>query len=332
MRGLFRQSQCMVLLSALFVFGFYIMLILWNSTTVNSEIPYVVPVTIFAKNNTPCTGYGKSVVQTGYKCEKRFPNALIIGAEKGGTGALLRFITQHPQVVTKENEYDELRFFCKYYDKGYPWYKQQMPHSLPGQIVIEKSVDYLMKENTPKRVFEFNPKMKLILAVRNPVERVLSDYAMHKALFYDNNQTIDRVPEIRIGYPFPAFEEIWPKLLWVLYDVGLENWLKYYSLSQIHIVENEVLMNAPVPELKKIENFLNIDPYFDEKHFYFDSSKGFYCLTKPSRLKRMGKCLIGKGLKHPTVNQSVIQQLREFFLPHNRRFYQLTGKQFNWDD
>ena len=332
MRGFFRQLQCMVLLSVLFIFGFYIILILRNPTTVHFVIPHVVPVTIFAKNGTPCTGYGKSVVQNDYKCEKRFPNALIIGAEKGGTGALLRFITQHPQVVTKVNEYEELRFFCKNYDKGYPWYKQQMPYSLPGQIVIEKSVDYLMDENTPARVFDFNPKMKLILAVRNPVERVLSDYAMHKALFYNRNQTIDEVPEVRIGYPFPVFEEIWPKLLWVLYDVGLENWLKYYSLSQIHIVKNEAFVNAPVPELKKIENFLNIDPYFNEKHFYFDSSKGFYCVTKPSSLKRMGKCLIGKGLKHPTANQSVIQQLREFFRPHNRRFYQLTGKQFNWDD
>ena len=203
-----------------------------------------------------------------------FPNALIIGAEKGGTGALLRFLTQHPQVVTKVNEYEELRFFCKYYDKGYPWYREQMPYSLPGQIVIEKSVDYLMNRNTPKRVFEFNPKMKLILAVRNPVE-----------LFYYYNKTLKGEPEVRIGYPFPAFEDLLPKLLWVLYDVGLENWLKYYSLSQIHIVENAAFVNAPVPELKKIEHFLNIDTYFDEQQFYFDSSKGFYCLTRPNRVK-----------------------------------------------
>ena len=207
-----------------------------------------------------------------------------------------------------------------------------MPYSLPGQIVIEKSVDYLMHKNTPKRVFDFNPDIKIILAVRNPVDRALSDYAMQKFLFGYRNQTVEDVPQVKIGQPFPTFEEIWQTYLHVLYDDGLENWLEYFSLGQIRIVEARGLVGSPVPELKKIEQFLNIDPYFDEQQFYFDRSKGFYCLTKP-RFKFMEKCLPeGKGLQHPTVNTSLIQKLKDIYRPHNKRFYQLSGMQFNWDD
>ena len=213
-------------------------------------------------------------------CEKRFPNALIIGAEKGATGALLRFLGQHPQIV-RIHENKEMHFFSTNYDKGLQWYKEQMPYSLPGQIVIEKSVSYIVHNKAPERVFELNPGIKSILCVRNPTERAISEYAMHKAMFEKNNRTINRVPEAKLGEPFPPFEEIWQRYMWVFYDTDLENWLKYFSLKQIHVVDGHELVKSPVPELKKIEKFLNIDPVFDEKQFYFDLSKGFYCLTHP---------------------------------------------------
>ena len=310
--------------------------LLFTQTVRNPSILGVIfdPVSIkvFAENNTACIGYGKSSTKDDNKCEKRFPNVLIIGAEKGGTGALLRFLSQHPQVVIKDNEFDELRFFCKNYLKGFEWYKEQMPHSLPGQIVIEKSVDYLMDKTTPKKVFYFNPGIKLVLAVRNPVERALSDYALQRLLFYYLNQPVKELPQVKIGQRFPDFEEIWETYLHVLYDVGLEDWLRYFSLKQIHIVEAQELVHSPVSELKEIEKFLNIDPYFDEQQFYFDRTKGFYCLSEP-RFKYMEKCLPeGKGIRHPTVNKTLIQKLKDFFRPHNERFYKLSGKHFSWDD
>ena len=329
----FRRLYYELLLCVALITGFYLILTRRNLTPL--EVLFgPASIKIVAENNTRCSGYGKSASSVDNKCEKRFPNALIIGAEKGGTSALLRFLSQHPQIVRREQELKELRFFCKHYSKGFQWYKEQMPYSLPGQIVIEKSVDYLMDENTPRRVFNFNPDIKIILAVRNPVERALSAYAMRKFEFEHINKTCEYMPEVRIGKPFPAFEKLWENLVSVLYlyDFGLENWLKYFSLGHIHILEHHQLVSLPVPELRKIEQFFNIDPYFDEKQFYYNSSKGFYCLKK-QRFKSTTNCLPkGKGLQHPTVNTSLINKLKEIFRPHNKNFYQLSGKRFNWDD
>ena len=327
------EAYCIILLCVALISGFYLTLTTRNMTSLEVLFaPVSIKFHVVAENNTPCSGYGKSATKDDNKCEKRFPNALIIGAGKGGTGALLRFLSQHPQIVIRKEEFQELRFFGQQNSKGFRWYKEQMPYSLPGQIVIEKSVDYLMHKKTPKRVFDFNPDIKIILAVRNPVERALSVYAMQKFLFEYLNQTVENGPQVKIGQPFPTFEEIWPTYLHVLYDNGLENWLDYFSLRQIHIVEAQRFVVSPVPELKTIEQFLNIDPYCDEQQFYFDRRKGFYCLTKP-RFKFMEKCLPKvKGLQHPTVNTSLIQKLKDIFRPHNKRFYQLTGMQFNWDD
>ena len=275
-----------------------------------------------------CIGYGNSKLADSQSfCEKRFPNTLMIDLTKCGTNALLRFLSQHPQVV-RNIEIDEYHFFTHNYNKGLEWYRERMPYSLPGQIVLENTANYFAVEEIPQRVFKLNPMMKLLLVVRNPVERVVSEYAMHKQNFEKRNKTI---PQMKPGDPFPPFEMIWKKYLWVFYDTCLERWLKYFSIQQIYIINGDVLRKSPLQELKKIEMFLNIDPYFHEKHFYSNRTRGFYCLSKP----RFGQdnCLWEeKGRKHPNVNKTLFQTLKNIFRPHNQRFYQLSGKQFDWDN
>ena len=52
-----------------------------------------------------------------------------------------------------------------------------MPFSTKDQITIEKSPGYFRNLEVPKRVFEMNPKIKLILIIREPVKRTISHYA-----------------------------------------------------------------------------------------------------------------------------------------------------------
>jgi len=57
---------------------------------------------------------------------RRLPQYLIIGVQKGGTGALLEFLNLHPDVRAPE---DEIHFFDreKKYSRGLEWYRRQMP-------------------------------------------------------------------------------------------------------------------------------------------------------------------------------------------------------------
>lgn len=49
-----------------------------------------------------------------------------------------------------------------------------MPFTSPGQITLEKSPAYFVGKLVPKRVYEMNPRIKLIVAVRNPITRAVS--------------------------------------------------------------------------------------------------------------------------------------------------------------
>ena len=278
---------------------------------------------------TTCIGYGKpNATNASSFCEKRLPNTLIIGVTKCGTNALLTFLSQHPQIV-RNTAIDEYFFFDKHFAKGLMWYRDRMPYSLPGQVVIDNTASYFTHyKEVPKRIFNLNPRMKLILAVRNPVDRAVSEYTMHKMYHLERNKSMRGV---KLGDPVPLFESIWRRYLYVMYDTSLENWLKYFRLEEIHVVDGDALRKRPLLELKQIEKFLDIKPYFHENHFYFNKTRGMFCMSQPRFLQE--NCLmVEKGLKHPKVNETVLQMMRDIFRPHNQRFFEISRKQFDWNN
>mgnify|MGYP000024606353 CR=1 FL=1 len=88
-------------------------------------------------------------------------------------------LSLHSKVATASHE---VHFFDNntHYNAGFGWYLDQMPKSFPDQITIEKTPKYFIDPNVPQRIQKMNPEMKLILIVRNPIDRVISDYTQGK--------------------------------------------------------------------------------------------------------------------------------------------------------
>ncbi len=108
--------------------------------------------------------------------KRRLPKCIIIGVRKCGTRALLEFLNIHPSV---QKATDEVHFFDddSKYKLGLEWYRSQMPYSFAEQITIEKSPAYFITETVPQRIYSMNSSTKLIIIVRDPVTRLISDYA-----------------------------------------------------------------------------------------------------------------------------------------------------------
>ncbi|KAM9726195.1 heparan sulfate glucosamine 3-O-sulfotransferase 4 isoform 2-T2 [Dama dama] len=257
--------------------------------------------------------------------EKKLPQALIIGVKKGGTRALLEAIRVHPDVRAVGVE---PHFFDRNYEKGLEWYRNVMPKTLDGQLTMEKTPSYFVTNEAPKRIHSMAKDIKLIVVVRNPVTRAISDYT----------QTLSKKPEI------PTFEVLafknrtlglidasWSAIRIGIYALHLENWLQYFPLSQILFVSGERLIVDPAGEMAKVQDFLGLKRVVTEKHFYFNKTKGFPCLKKPedsSAPRCLGK---SKGRTHPRIDPDVIHRLRKFYKPFNMMFYQMTGQDFRWE-
>ena len=76
-----------------------------------------------------------------------------------------------------------MMLYSREYHQGLEWYRQQMPLSLPSQITLEKTPNYLVDWDVPERVFKFNESIKLILIVREPISRAVSDYVQLRVSF-----------------------------------------------------------------------------------------------------------------------------------------------------
>lgn len=173
--------------------------------------------------------------------------------------------------------------------------------------------------------------LKLILIVRNPLDRVISDFAQMAAK-KGNKGKRQIVLEEQAFSLDGKVDTSYPPISVSMYDVHIKRWLKYFKLEQIHIVNGDVLITDPVSELKKAEVFLDVKPFFNQDMFFYNATKGFYCWKVPSKKGREGpKCLgSGKGREHPTVGEEIVAKLRTFFQPHNDAFYALVGQNFTW--
>uniref|UniRef100_A0AAV2MP05 Sulfotransferase n=1 Tax=Knipowitschia caucasica TaxID=637954 RepID=A0AAV2MP05_KNICA len=259
-----------------------------------------------------------------YTAARRLPHALIIGVKKGGTRALLEFLRLHPDIRALGSE---PHFFDRHYTRGLDWYRSMMPKALEGQVVMEKTPRYFVTTDTPSRVHAMSRHVKLIVVVRDPVTRAISDYT----------QIISKTPHI------PSFETLafknhstaevdsqWSPLWIGLYALHLQRWLDWFPLEQIHLVSGERLISDPAGELAKVQDFLGLQRIVTDKHFYFNKTKGFPCLKKPegsSKPHCLGKT---KGRTHARIDPHVLKSLREFYRPHNEDFYKLARQDFGW--
>ncbi|XP_028353875.1 heparan sulfate glucosamine 3-O-sulfotransferase 3B1-like [Physeter macrocephalus] len=203
-----------------------------------------------------------------------------------------------------------------------------MPRTLEGQITMEKTPSYFVTREAPARISAMSKDTKLLVVVRDPVTRAVSDYT----------QTLSKRPDI------PSFESLafrnrtaglvdraWSAIQIGLYAEHLQRWLRHFPARQLLFVSGERLVRDPAGELGRVQDFLGLKRIISDKHFYFNQTKGFPCLKKAEGSGRphcLGKT---KGRPHPEIDGQVLRRLRDFYRPFNRKFYQMTGHDFGWD-
>ena len=222
-----------------------------------------------------------------------------------------------------------------------------MTHSFKHQITIEKTPGYFRDKDTPERIFRWNPKIKLILIVRDPVIRTLSTYfhlIMHYLITFDYQKhgnfssLLEKTILDSNGNVFVDKDQnktskhygvtLINDSLYVLY---LERWLKYFPLDQILIVNGDEFIRNPFDEMKKVETFLSLRPFFRQDQFVFDKSKNFYCISVS---KKENHCLgVDKGLQYHGVHidERILEKLQNFYRPYSKRFFELIKQEPFWN-
>ena len=261
---------------------------------------------------------------------KRLPDVILIGAPKGGTFALIQFLGIHPAVAIAQTDMD---FFSieESFQSGFHWYLERLPWSTPGQLTMEKSPRYMFFDKVADRIHRMNEDVKLLVVVRDPVNRVVSCFVQRQvARAQQNISYTNTFEEVVINGVSGMVRDDDNCVETTLYSKHLVRWFKRFPSQQIHIVDGDMFVKNPFEELKRIEKHLGLEPWFSTDMFQYNKNKGFYCYKRPHNNREV--CMPPrKGREHPEVREEVRVKLRTFFRPYNHMLYEMADKNFTWD-
>jgi hypothetical protein len=176
------------------------------------------------------------------------PAFIGIGGQRCGSTWLFNVLKEHPSIQTAKEK--EVHFFSYYHHFGYEWYESQFRKHNQEKIFGEFSTSYLYDNQVPLRILKYNPEIKIIVCIRNPIERAISH---HRHEIQGN-----RISKTKLSFE-QAIDKNPSYLTYGLYFDALEYWLKIFSLEQIHTVVFDDIINEPEKVVLKLYQYLRID-------------------------------------------------------------------------
>jgi hypothetical protein len=255
------------------------------------------------------------------------PSYLIIGAQRAGTTSLHRYLVQHPAVRTMLRT-KGVHFFDTNYVRGIDWYASRFPTRLYGWYVRQRhgmelltgeaSPYYVFHPQVPYRVARHLPDVKLILLLRDPVQRAYSHYQHEVARGFETlgfEEAIRAEPERLAGEHERLLAEPYYNsfahqhhsyLARGRYDEQLATWRSLFPDRQLLVLSSERFFAEPDRTFRQALDFLELPdftPAAYERHNAHDYRQ------------------MGAG-----VRALLVERFRE----PNRRLYETLGEDLGW--
>jgi hypothetical protein len=262
--------------------------------------------------------------------QRPLPDFLVIGTKRGGTTSLWRYLLQHPLVPplfpawnTKTSHYFEDNF-----GRGEAWYRSHFPtrrqraalerrHGGPAKVG-EAAPLYMFHPLAAGRVAELMPQARMIVLLRDPVERAYSHWKERRTEGkepLDFAAALEAEPDRTAGERERLIAD--PEYVSEAYDWytyrergryldHLEPWLDRFDRSQLLFLASETFYRDPAGSYARILDFLGLPPYRLPAYDVFND--------RPSR----------------GMDDLVRAELRAYYRPHNAALAKRLGMTFDW--
>lgn len=199
----------------------------------------------------------------------RLPDFLCIGAQKAGTTTLHELLREHPGVHLSPEK--EVQYFSLNFDRPLGWYRSRFADARRRQRVGETSPYYLFHPEAPARIAATLPDVRLIVLVRDPVERALSGY-FHSLRAGQETLPVEaafEAEERRLAGSAAALaapggrheSHRWHGYLGrSRYEEQLARYRSLFPASRLLVIRSEDLFADPRPVLHRVHEFLGLDP------------------------------------------------------------------------
>jgi hypothetical protein len=259
------------------------------------------------------------------------PEFLIIGAQRCGTTSLYKYLAQHPQFRSATLRTKGVHFFDTRYDKGLSWYRAHFPTTAyrayfrarhgADLVTGEASPYYLFHPQVPHRLARHLPDVKLIVMLRDPIERTYSQWQHELSRGFEDvdvfEQALEREPERLAGevdrlqadpghHSFSHQHHSY--VARSRYADQLEVYRSLFPAAQIHVVKAEDFFSDPGIEYARVLEFLGL-PAHDLGHYEKHN-----------------------GYRRTAMDAATRRRLVEQFADSNKRLVEMLGPRFTWGE
>lgn len=258
------------------------------------------------------------------------PEFLIIGAQRCGTTSLYKYLAKHPQFRSATLRTKGVHFFDTRFDKGVAWYRAHFPttfyrswfHARTGADLVtgEASPYYLFHPHVPYRLARHVPAAKLIVMLRDPIERTYSQWQHELSRGFEDAATfeeaLDREPlrlagEVERMNADPDYRSVSHQhhsyMARSRYAEQLDVYYSLFPAGQIHVIKSEDFFSDPAEEYARVLGFLGLSP-----HDLADYKQH-------------------NGYKRTAMHPDTRARLVEHFADSNARLVEMLGPRFSWD-
>jgi len=189
---------------------------------------------------------------------KSIPNFLFIGAAKCASTWVHECLKEHPEVCVPERP-KEINFFNRdtNYHRGFDWYLDHWRHRTAGQVCGEVTPTYLCCQPAAQRIVDHIPDTRLIVSLRDPIERAYSSYRGHVL-----SGRIDEGMTISEASARLEFDNQSSMIEHGYYFEHISRFLKLFSDENVLILLYEDIEKNPTEFISSIFSFIGVDPLF----------------------------------------------------------------------
>jgi hypothetical protein len=246
------------------------------------------------------------------------PSWIIAGAQRSSSSSVFKYLIAHPQVGAPAVK--EIHYFDNNYHRGLNWYLGHFPLRQGGRITGEGSPYYLAHPLAPRRIAKDLPSVKLLVVLRNPVDRAYSHFIHERALgrecYASFAEAIEHEDERIAGeeekmLADPTYNSHNHRNFSYVargrYAEQIERLFDTFPRERVMVFSSERLSVEPARVYAEILTFLGLPPY------------------ELQRFRRHNQ------RSYAPMDPAVRARLQEYFTPENERLYKLLGTDFGWN-
>ena len=189
---------------------------------------------------------------------------ILAGAQKSGTTALHYFLSKHPNISMGDQQeihfFDNDAMFVSHVD--YEQLHKHYPPLAPSTIAGDCTPSYIYYQPAAERIWKYNPKIKLLVTLRNPIDRAFAHWNMQR---FKGREPLDffdalREEKTRIAGAPPTDARRFAYVDRGFYGQQLAHLFKFFPREQVKVVKFEEFRENQRETLNYIFSFLGLEP------------------------------------------------------------------------